>query len=134
MRTHNSIPVLALVLAIAAPFSAIADDKTDGQGDSNWRDHLRESASEGPWKNSIRGSHLGSTALPAAAGRIIVITPRSRYANVQRGDVVTFRNEDKSFTWKFDTLGTQTFPLAQIAPKDFGTGHVQVYVAEVRDS
>lgn len=134
MRSHHSIPVFVLVLALAAPFLAIADDKADGEGNPNWRDHLRESTTAGPWKNTIRGSHLGKVAPPKAASRTIVITPQTKYANVTRGEVVTFQNGDKSFTWNFDTLGAPTFRLAEIAPKDFGIGHVQVYVANVKDS
>lgn len=134
MRTHHSIAVFVLTLSLAAPFLVVADDKTDGEGNPNWRDHLREKASQGPLKSDIRGSHLGTAVPEGAAARKIVITPRTKYANVKRDEVVTFQNGDKSFTWKFDTLGTPNFPLAEIAPKDFGTGHVRIYVDEVRDS
>jgi len=42
---------------------------------------------------------------------------------------VTIVNGEQAFTWMFDTLGTPSFELAKIAPRDFGTGHLSVYVA-----
>ena len=72
---------------------------------------------------------LGTPAQGASADRIIKIGTGSKYLNVYRGEIVTIVNGEKAFTWKFDTLGTPSFELAKIAPRDFGAGQVRVYVA-----
>lgn len=72
-----------------------------------------------PLKSSIRGQHLGSTAPEAAAGRTIELRPGIKYVNVERGETIKFVSGNKSFTWRFDTLGTPNFTLTEIAPRDF---------------
>lgn len=72
---------------------------------------------------------LGTPAQAALASRIIRLGIGSEYVNVNRGEVVTIVNGENAFTWMFDTLGTPSFELAKIAPQDFGTGHLRVYVA-----
>ncbi len=126
MVHQRRLLALMLVTAFTLPFAAGADDKRIGEDNSNWREH--NSPSQGPLKNTVSGQHLGSAAPAARADRRIVLKPSTRYANVDRGETVTFVYGDKSFTWYFDTLGEPNFRLAEIAPKDFGTGHVQVYV------
>lgn len=72
---------------------------------------------------------LGTPAQAALATRIIKLGTGSEYVNVNRGEAVTIVNGEKAFTWMFDTMGTPSFELAKIAPRDFGTGHLSVYVA-----
>ena len=72
---------------------------------------------------------LGTPAQAAQAARVIKLGAGSEYLNVNRGEIVTIANGEKAFTWMFDTLGTPSFELAKIAPRDFGTGHLRVYVA-----
>lgn len=124
-RYHRSL-MLVLLGVFALPFAAGAEDKRDAEGNINWSDHP---PSQGPFKSAVRGMHLGTAASVDAAERRIVITPGARYANVTRGEVVTFAYGDKAFAWKFDTLGTPNMALAEIAPRDFGSGHVRIYVA-----
>lgn len=122
-RYHPVLPLMFLTV-LALPITAGADDKRDIEGNPNWYDHP---PSQGPRKSV--GSELGATAPAAAAERRIVLDTDTRHANVTRGETVTFVYRDRAFTWKFDTLGTPNFLLRQIAPKEFGTGHVRVYVA-----
>lgn len=72
--------------------------------------------------------HFGGPALAKNADRTVVLTADTKSVNIERGEIVTLVYMDKSFTWKFDTLGVPTFPVADIAPKDFGTGHVRLAV------
>lgn len=62
-----------------------------------------------------------------AATRTVNIDSTTRYLNVTRFDTVKINVGGKSVTWKFDTLGTPSFPLASIIPEAKG---VTVYVAE----
>lgn len=117
----------AFAAALAMP--VIADDKVEIDGTTNWREHQRAPGSSGPLKSSVRGQHLGSTAPEAAAGRTIELRPGAKYVNVVRGETVKLVSGDKSFTWRFDTLGTPNFNLTEIAPRDFPASGVRVYVA-----
>lgn len=72
---------------------------------------------------------LGTPAQVTQAARVIKLGTGSEYLNVARGETVTIVNGEKAFTWMFDTLGAPSFELAKIAPQDFGTGHLRVYVA-----
>jgi len=75
-------------------------------------------------------AHFGSVAAPAGTDREIVLTPGAHYANVNNGETVTFVADGKRFTWHFDTLPTSTsLDLSAIAPQDFASGGVRVYVA-----
>lgn len=47
---------------------------------------------------------------------------------IKCGDVVTFRNGDKAFTWKFDVIGHRTVDLQTIAPAGFTSKPLMVYV------
>lgn len=77
--------------------------------------------------------HRGSMASANEADRTIVLKPGSKYVNVEREEIVTLKYGDKLFTWKFDTLGTPTFALSEIAPREFGATQARVYVAPERD-
>ncbi len=72
---------------------------------------------------------LGTPAQGALTARVVRLGPGSKYLNVYRDEIVTIVNGEKSFTWKFDTLGEPSFELAKIAPRDFGADQVQVYVS-----
>jgi len=110
MKTRKLIQSLAAG-AIAATFasSAFAMDSVAHQRDTN--------------------APLGTPAQGALAARVIKLGTGSEHLNVNRGEIVTIVNGGKAFTWRFDTLGTPSFGLAKIAPRDFGTGHVRVYVS-----
>jgi hypothetical protein len=72
---------------------------------------------------------LGSPAAGSFAQRTINLLPDTRYVNVEQGETIKFSSGGKTFTWNFDTLGTPTFNLAKIAPKDINSGNIQVYVS-----
>ena len=71
---------------------------------------------------------LGAPGKEAGATRTIRLDDGSRYVTVTRGDTVTFVNGAKRFTWVADTFNSP-IQLSTIAPRDFGTGHVTLYVA-----
>lgn len=77
---------------------------------------------------SNSAEHLGSAVSAKNADRTVVLKPNVESVNIERGEIVTLVYMDKSFTWKFDTLGFPTFRLAEVAPKDFGIGHVRIAV------
>ncbi len=72
---------------------------------------------------------LGTPAQGTPTARVIKLGPGSKYVNVERGEIVTIVNGEKAFTWRFDTLGTYSFELTKIAPRDFGADLVRVYVS-----
>ena len=72
---------------------------------------------------------LGSPAQRAPFARVIQLDAGSDYVNVYHNEIATIVKGGKAFTWKFDTLGTPSFELAEIAPSNFNAGDVQVYVS-----
>lgn len=68
---------------------------------------------------------------PAAAGyaadRTIVVTPSTKYINVEHGDIVKLKVGDQEFTWNFDGV-TRPFDLSKIAPQGSLDHKVEVYV------
>lgn len=110
MKTRKLIQRLAAgAIAVTFASGAFAMDSVSHQRDTN--------------------APLGTPAQAAQAARVIKLGADSEYLNVTRGETVTIVNGDKAFTWMFDTLGTPSFDLTKIAPRDFGTGHLRVYVA-----
>ncbi len=79
---------------------------------------------------NLEGQHLGSLASTQWTDRQIELRPGDKYLNVTRGETVLIKAGGKAFAWKFDTLGTPTFNLQEIAPKDFNIQGVQVYVGQ----
>jgi hypothetical protein len=72
----------------------------------------------------------GSIAAAQSANREITLDANSKFINVDNGETVTIHNGGKSFTWTFQTFpGTSSFDLKAIAPQDFDTAGVRVYVA-----
>lgn len=71
---------------------------------------------------------LGAFGKEIGATRTIAVDSGSRYLTVTRGDTVTFVNGAKRFTWVFDTYEKAPIRLSRIAPSDFGSGHLTVYV------
>lgn len=72
---------------------------------------------------------LGSVSSADQAMRTIVITPSTRYVNVNQGDVVTFISNGKSFTWNFDGPQLLAFSLSRVAPAGALDHDVTAYVA-----
>ena len=76
---------------------------------------------------------LGTPAQGALSARVIKLDTGSKYLTVYHGEIATIVSGGKAFTWRFDTLGTPSFELAEIAPPDFGARAVRVYVAPSPD-
>jgi hypothetical protein len=79
--------------------------------------------------NSASSYGVAVTSTATATQTVDVSNLKRPYINVRCGDVVVFRNGDRSFTWKFDVKGHRTFDLARVAPQGFITSPVKVYVA-----
>ncbi len=69
----------------------------------------------------------GEAASPEAATRIIVIGPKTRFVNVNHGEIVKFEANGKEFTWDFDGV-PQSFDLKQVAPEGAIAQNVRVYI------
>ncbi|MFJ7567582.1 CzcE family metal-binding protein [Herminiimonas sp. NPDC097707] len=73
---------------------------------------------------------LGNPAPAAAATRTIVITPETRWVNVEGGEVIRFIVGDKSFGWDFYVGSTVTsFDLQLVAPPGVLNRRVMAYVS-----
>ena len=72
------------------------------------------------------------TVAPATAnaGRVIEVTPSTRYVNVANGETVTIRMGGDSFTWTVATTSNvDAVPLARVAPQGSPATSAVVYVA-----
>ena len=66
----------------------------------------------------------------ASAGRVIDVTPTTRYVNVANGETVTIRMGGDSFTWTVATpSNVDAVPLARVAPAGTPDSSAVVYVA-----
>jgi len=61
------------------------------------------------------------------ANRTIVVTPQTKYINVNHGEVVNLKIGDKEMAWNFDGLA-RPFELSKIAPEGSLDHKVQVFV------
>jgi hypothetical protein len=61
-------------------------------------------------------------------GSRIVDVATAPYANVRYGETVKFVNGGKSFAWTFDGLDRRAVNLSKVAPQDFDTKSMVVYV------
>jgi hypothetical protein len=81
----------------------------------------------GPHTLMNGNSLLGVPAVAERSTKVLdVATTQS--TNVVCGDVVTFRNGAKTFTWKFDVISHRTVDLQKIAPAGFTSKPLLVYV------
>ncbi|SNS89527.1 Heavy-metal resistance protein CzcE [Noviherbaspirillum humi] len=69
---------------------------------------------------------------PAAAyptQRTVVITPATRYVNVEGGETINFAIGDKSFAWQFFATAPRRFDLNFIAPPGLLDHRVEAFVS-----
>ncbi|GAB5604810.1 CzcE family metal-binding protein [Sideroxyarcus sp. TK5] len=66
-------------------------------------------------------------AVDGKADRSIDIGQGTKYLNVTRLETIRINAGGKSVTWKFDTMGTASFPLSNVIP---GLNGITVYVEE----
>jgi len=75
--------------------------------------------------------NLGTPLHEASAGRTITLDTGTKWVNVTGGETVKFVAGGKSFSWNFDTYGSDpVFDLNRIAPEGILSGRpVTVYVS-----
>lgn len=74
-------------------------------------------------------SLLGDPVAPEAATRTIVITPDTKWANVQGGEIIRFVVGNQSFGWNFDnSSNVASFDLNRVAPPGLLQRRVTVYL------
>jgi hypothetical protein len=72
----------------------------------------------------------GQSAPVAAAERTIVITPATKYVNVEGGQIVKFVADGKEFAWNFNTAATiHSFDLNAVAPAGALNHLVRAYIS-----
>ncbi len=79
---------------------------------------------------ALAHTHRGMPVQSGIADREVTLADGEQYLNVKRNETVRINVAGKSFTWRFDTLGTAPFRLGEIAPQGAGGGNIMVYVAE----
>jgi hypothetical protein len=70
---------------------------------------------------------LGHFAQPSAAHRAVVITEKTKWITVERGEVVRFESKGQEFAWTFDGVAS-TFALSKVAPTGALDRDLIVYV------
>jgi len=73
-------------------------------------------------------SYYGQPADAGAAARAVDLAT-TNHVNVKYGETVNFVSGAKTFAWTFNGLNPRAVRLTQIAPPDFGTQPLTVYVA-----
>lgn len=77
--------------------------------------------------------NLGTPIHVEAFDRAIQVAPKTKWVNVTRNETIKFvvsGDTQKSFVWRFDTLGTPVIDLRTIAPPGIlSDRHIDVYVA-----
>jgi len=66
-------------------------------------------------------------ASDAVADRTIVVTPNTKFINVNHGEVIKMKVGSQEFTWDFDGV-TRPFDLNKIAPEGALDHSVRVYI------
>lgn len=105
------------------PTAALTPEEYGEAGSYHWLARVAATKGEPSARQQAPFGYAGS----GAADRVVNIDGGTRYLNVVRLETVQINVGGKSVTWKFDTLGTPSFPLDNIVP---GAGGVTVYVAE----
>ncbi|MDO9420193.1 MAG: CzcE family metal-binding protein [Herminiimonas sp.] len=73
---------------------------------------------------------LGNPAPSNAATRTIVITPETKWVNVEGGEIINFVVGDKSFGWDFFVGSTvSSFDLSRVAPPGVLNRRIEAYVS-----
>lgn len=75
------------------------------------------------------GQSVYGRSVPQPQSARVVDVSAQKSLNVVCGDTVTFKQGDKTFSWKFDTAGHRPVDLRAIAPAGFVDAPVMVYVS-----
>ncbi len=65
---------------------------------------------------------------PELASRVVDVNSPDGI-NIECGETVTFRNGNKTFTWRFDVVNHQAVDIRKIAPAGFSNKKLMVYVS-----
>jgi hypothetical protein len=65
---------------------------------------------------------------PEVATRVVDVNSTDAI-NIECGETVTFRNGDKSFTWRFDVVNHRAVDIQKVAPVNFSSKKLMVYVS-----
>jgi len=133
------LSTFAAILALGASGAFADDARYDGDGH-----HRSTHQATLAGRTTVGQQDAFGHAVVGPAARVVVLDGRVRHLNVTQGEPVTFQLPSRErvgwefeiqspptveqFTWKFDTLGTPTFNLADIAPKHIDVGQVEVHV------
>lgn len=83
-----------------------------------------------PARSEPRFDLLGNAAPATAATRTIVITPETKWVNVEGGEVINFVVGDKFFAWDFYVGSTvSSFDLSRVAPAGVLNRRIEAYVS-----
>lgn len=123
MKTKLATLTLAALLSAAGTTAALAHEDYSEGASLHWLTHVAQATSQPTANQSAPFGY----AVAGPADRSVAIDSGTRYLNVTRLETVQINAGGKSVTWKFDTLGTQSFPLSQVVP---GLDGVTVYIAE----
>lgn len=104
MNTTSTLRAALLAALAAAAFSANADTFMNGE------------------------SFYGTPTAATAYARQVAVGSRATM-NVDYDGVVTFTNEGRSFTWRFNGLDDRPVDITKIAPAGFPTKPLTIYVA-----
>jgi hypothetical protein len=75
------------------------------------------------------GKSVFGEAVAATQDTRVVNVAKQNSLEVACGDVVTFQNGSKTFSWKFDTMRHSAVDLQKIAPAGFFAKTFKVYVS-----
>lgn len=75
------------------------------------------------------GKSVHGEAVAAPQNARVVNVEAGKALNVNCGEVVTFQNGGKTFSWKFDSAGHRAVDLRAIAPAGFTDKSLMVYVS-----
>ena len=79
-------------------------------------------------QNLMNGNSVFGVPAAASNSSKVLDVATTQSTNVICGDVVTFRNGAKTFTWKFDVVSHRMVDLQKIAPAGFTSKPLLVYV------
>lgn len=74
-------------------------------------------------------SYYGQPANVSAPARVVDLAA-TNYVNVKYGETVNFVSGSRTFAWTFNGLSPRAVSLDKIAPQDFGTKPLTIYVGK----
>lgn len=76
----------------------------------------------------MNGQSFYGQLADGATGARVVDLATSSYVNVKYGETVNFVSGGQTFAWTFNGLSPRSVSLAKIAPQDFSTKPLTVYI------